>query len=79
MGTPAPTLAETSALAFSSDISDLFFNLDHSANRGGDEIGGFDKANLLEETEWFLDSLRRLGVGCLPTGEHLVQDFLKRV
>lgn len=76
------TAAELPTSTFSADISDLFFNLDHSANKRphiNGAFAGFDEAKLLEETEWFLDSLRRLGVGCLPTNKELVEDFLKRV
>lgn len=71
---PAPT-------SFSGDISDLFFNLDHSANKKMKNglYDGFDEEKLKIETEWFLASLRRLGVGCLPTSEQLVADFLKRI
>lgn len=79
MGTPAPSLTR----AFSADISDLFFNLDHEHNKRVDgnngQFDGFNEDKLLEETKWFLDSLRRLGVGCLPTNKELVEDFLKRV
>lgn len=72
MGNPAP---------FSSDISDLFFNLDHSNNREYKDglYHGWDDEKLNKEAEWFLASLRRLGVGCLPSNADLITDFKKRV
>jgi hypothetical protein len=62
-------------------ISDLFFNLDHSANKIVDEKGkfaSFDNAKLQTEAEWFLCALSDLGV-FTPKTEELVEDFLKRV
>jgi hypothetical protein len=63
------------------NISDLFFNLDHSSNKITDTRGhfvGFDSVKLAEEADWFLDALQRLGVA-IPEKKDLIEDFLKRI
>jgi len=63
------------------NLSDLWFNHDHSAYTRHDakgEFEGYDPDGILAEATTFLETLARLGVEG-PSPEELVQDFYGRI
>lgn len=74
-----PTITPTRVNA---QISDLFFNYDHTNARitGGDGMfEGYDNGELLENATSVLGCLERLGVGDLPDPSDLIRDFHDRL
>lgn len=62
------------------DISDLFFNSDHSncETHAGRQFIGYDPEKLADEAGQFIKALLRIGVQYVPTVEDLCNDFRGR-
>ena len=64
------------------DISDMFFNLDHSDAVTKDHAGnfvGWDRATMRRQAKWFVETIESISYREPPSVDAILADFYGRV